>query len=100
MKYGGDTCIINIASTREILGFENVVKWSSQTEEDKQKYKDSIRNIHCLDSTVKIYITFGKREFYLIEETFPSISKAISLFQEFDTDPWFAQAILLIESPG
>jgi len=100
MDYGSDTCIINIAATREVLGFENVVKWGYQSEEEKQHYKDSVRVVHCLDSTTKIYVTFGKRDFYLIEETFPSISKAIVLFQEFETDPWFAQAILLIESPG
>ena len=100
MDYSSDTCVINIAATRKILGYENFVKWSSQTEEEKKLYKDSVRKIHNLDSVTKIYITSGKKEFYLIEETLPSISRAINLFQEFGTDPWFAQAILLIESPG
>ncbi len=100
MDYRSDTCIVNIAATREILGYESVTKWSSQTEIEKQLYKDSVRQIHQLDSITKIYITTGKKDFYLIEETFPSISKAIDLFQQFGTDPWFAQAILLIESPG
>lgn len=100
MNYGADTCIINIAATRQILGYENVVKWTAQSEDQKLLYKDSVRTVHNLDSNERIYVTFGKRDFYLIEETFPSVSKAIALFQEFKTDPWFAQAILLIESPG
>ena len=30
----------------------------------------------------------------------PDISKAIRVFQQNDVDPWYAQTILLIESPG
>ena len=100
MNLSGDTCIVNIADTREILGYVEKDKWFDQDEEEKKSYKDSVIDYNCLDSNTKIYITSGKKEFYLIEEVIPSISKAITVFQDNNVDPWYAQSILLIESPA
>lgn len=99
MKLGPDTCIINIASSRKILCFENTEFWSNQTEDQKLKYKDSLRLLNCLEDDSKIYVTSGKRDFYLVNKTMPSISKAVNIFDDNNVDPWYAQAILLIESP-
>lgn len=95
-----DSCLINIAATRTILGRDSFVKWKAQTEEEKLIYKDSVRKIFGLDSSEKIYVTSGKSHFYQFQKVIPSISKAIPLFKSYNTDPWYAQAILLIESPG
>jgi len=95
-----DSCLINIAATREILGKDSFVKWKAQTEAQKLVYKDSVRKVFHLDSTEKIYVTSGKSHFYAFEKVIPSISKAIPIFKKYNTDPWYAQAILLIESPG
>jgi len=100
INLSSDTCVINIADTRKILGYISKNKWFDQTEDEKTNYKDSVIDYHCLDSNTKIYVTTGKKEFYLIEEVIPSISKAISVFQENNVDPWYAQSILLIESPA
>ena len=100
MNLSSDTCIVNIADTREILGYVEKDKWFDQDEEEKKSYKDSVIDYNCLDSNTKIYITSGKKEFYLIEEVIPSISKAITVFQDNNVDPWYAQSILLIESPA
>ena len=53
----------------------------------------------CLDSNTKLYITTGKK-FYQIEEVIPSIASAIEIFYANGVDPWYAQSILLIESPA
>jgi len=95
-----DSCIINIAATRTILGKESFVKWKAQTEPQKGLYKDSVRKQYGLASDVKIYVTSGKSHFYQVEKVMPSISKAVEAFERYRTDPWYAQAILLIESPG
>ena len=100
MNLTSDTCIVNIAETREILGYINKSKWFDQDEEQKKSYKDSVIDYNCLDSNTRIYITTGKKDFYLIEEVIPSISKAITVFQDNYVDPWYAQSILLIESPA
>lgn len=95
-----DSCIINIASSRTILTTINQELWFSQTEDEKKQFKDSIKEYFCLDSTTKLYVTTGKKEFYQIQEVIPSIESAIEIFQDNDVDPWFAQSILLIESPA
>ena len=95
-----DSCIINIAATRTILGKESFIKWKAQTEIQKSLYKDSVRKQFGLATDLKIYVTSGKSHFYQIEKVMPSISKAVDAFEKYRTDPWYAQAILLIESPG
>jgi len=100
MNLSSDTAIINIAASRKILDNILMKNWNIKTDEEKLSFKDSVRNTHNLTDSTKIYITSGRKEFYLINSTIPSISKAIELFSYFKTDPWYAQAILLIESPG
>ena len=100
MSLNSDICIVNIADTRQILGYVDKTRWYDQTEEEKKLFKDSVIGYNCLDSNSRIYITSGKKDFYLIEEVIPSISKAINIFQDNYVDPWYAQSILLIESPA
>ncbi len=100
MDLPSDSCIINIAATRQILGRDSFVAWKKQTEPEKGAYKDSVRKMYNLADTVKIYVTSGKNHFYNVEKVMPSISRAVDIFQQYGTDPWYAQAILLIESPG
>ena len=95
-----DTCLINIASTREILNSVDRKYWFNQSEDEKKEFKDSVINYFCLDTSTKLYITTGKKEFYQIEEVIPSIASAIEIFLANGVDPWFAQSILLIESPA
>ena len=95
-----DTCLINIASTREILNSVDRKLWFNQSEDEKKEFKDSLINYFCLDTSTKLYITTGKKEFYQIEEVIPSIASAIEIFLANGVDPWFAQSILLIESPA
>ena len=99
MKLSPDTCIINIAASREILCYEPTELWSGQSSDQKQAYKDSLKLLYCLDDETKIYVTSGKKDFYLVNKTMPSISKAVNVFDACKVDPWYAQAILLIESP-
>ena len=95
-----DTCLINIPSTREILNSVNRKFWFNQSEDEKKEFKDSVINYFCLDPSTKLYVTTGKKEFYQIEEVIPSIASAIEIFHANGVDPWFAQSILLIESPA
>jgi hypothetical protein len=95
-----DTCIINIAKTRQILNYIDRDIWFSQSEEEKKDFKDSLINLLSLQPDNKLYITTGKKEFYQIEEVIPSIANAIEIFHSNGVDPWFAQSILLIESPA
>ena len=48
----------------------------------------------------KVFMTTGKNDFYHFNAVIPSISKGIEVFNQNGVDPWYAQAILMIESPG
>ena len=95
-----DTCIINIAYCRKPVNKINRVIWMNQTEPEKLCFKDSVCRVHGLDSATNLYVTTGKGEFYEVKKTLPDINKAISIFEKNYCDPWYAQTILLIESPG
>lgn len=100
MNLSKDSCLVNIARNRKVLIKDSFLKWGEKTEEQKKNYKDSIRHVFKLDSTEKIYVTSGRNHFYNFNKVIPSISKAIPIFEYYNTDPWYAQAILLIESPA
>lgn len=100
MRLSPDSCLINVASTREIIAVWSVQDWNGQSDLEKDKYRDSIRESRNLDSDARIYCTTGKNDFYKFDLVYPTISKGIEAFEENNVDPWYAQAILLIESPG
>jgi hypothetical protein len=100
MKLSPDSCLINVASNRQILLKMSNKDWSKQSEARKTIFKDSIKLANSVDSTDKIFVTTGKNDFYKFHEVYPSISNGILAFESQGVDPWYAQAILLIESPG
>ncbi len=95
-----DTCIINVASCRKPLDKVSRTLWMNQSELEKKIYKDSICSLNCFDEGTNLFVTSGKAEFYELKKVLPDISKAIRVFQQNNCDPFYAQAILLIESPG
>lgn len=95
-----DSCVINIAKTREIVAQFSVDDWNIFSDAQKDTYRDSIRKQHQLTSEDKIYMTTGKADFYAFDRVLPTISKGVQVFKDENVDPWYAQAILMIESPG
>lgn len=100
MTLSPDSCVINIAKTREIVARMSVEDWDKWSDEHKDDYRDSIREFHNLQEEDKVYMTTGKSDFYAFDLALPTISKGVEVFKEQGVDPWYAQAILLIESPG
>lgn len=100
MLLSPDSCLINVASNRVILKKMSIKEWNLQTESEKELFKAELRKQNGLSSTEKIFVTTGKNDFYKFKEVYPSLSKGVAAFEKFGVDPWYAQAILLIESPG
>lgn len=100
MLLSPDSCIINVASSRQVLLKMSNKQWQKQSETQKSLFKDSLKRAFNVDSTDKIFVTTGKNDFYKFNEVYPSISRGILAFESQGVDPWYAQAILLIESPG
>lgn len=95
-----DSVLINVGSTRQIITKMSNKDWHAQTEAQKTIFKDSIRTLYSLNADERINVTTGKKDFYRFDLVFESLPKGVSAFEGFGVDPWYAQSILLIESPG
>lgn len=95
-----DSVLVNVGSTRQIITKMSNKDWHAQTEAQKTIFKDSIRTLLGLSETERINVTTGKNDFYRFDLVFESLPKGVSAFEQFGVDPWYAQSILLIESPG
>jgi hypothetical protein len=100
MQMSPDSSIVNVASSRQMVCEIDNTGYFTCTSARKVEFKDSLRQENDLDSQERIYVTTGKNHFYQFSKALPSIQKAIPIFEKNGVDPWYAQAILLIECPG
>ncbi len=100
MQVPPSVSILNVAATRQILEVMPLSQWDLKGDAEKELYKDSLCLNKGLDTTTRVFMTTGKSDFYAFDKVFPSITRGVDKFIEYDTDPWYAQAILMIESPG
>ncbi|MEM6804298.1 MAG: transglycosylase SLT domain-containing protein [Bacteroidota bacterium] len=92
--------ILNIADTRNVLNTFQTAYYDTLEAPVKRSFKDSILQLCDLPPNTRLYVTYGKSDFYQLRKVLPSIGEGIQYFLEEKTDPWYAQSILLIESPG
>ncbi len=92
--------LISASDNREILGIIGTKCYDRRSSSGQKYFKDSTKAALGLEYHRNILVTNGKKDFYLIQETIPNISRAIDVFMAEGVDPWYAQAILMIESPG
>ena len=95
-----DSVLINVASNRTILSKMSYKDWHKQTESQKLHTKDSLRIAYGLNPSTTLNVTTGKSDFYRFHDVYSSLSQGVKAFEKVDVDPWYAQSILLIESPG
>ncbi|MBL4670530.1 MAG: transglycosylase SLT domain-containing protein [Flavobacteriales bacterium] len=100
MTMGSDSALINIGSTRQIIKKVAVKDWNKLTDDSKNALRDSVKKYYGLPEEEHVYMTSGKKEFYDFEKVIPSIGRGIDIFNQNRVDPFYAQAILLIESPN
>lgn len=100
MNLDADSSIVNVATHRIAIEKVHTKKWSVLPDGQKACYKDSVRSGLGLDSNHRILVTGGKKFFYDFKKAFNQFEKGINCFIENDVDPWYAQSILLIESPN
>ena len=100
MNLHHDSCIVNIATHRNEIQRIHNDEWATRSDVSKGCFKDSVRGAYCLDSAHRILVTSGKKFFYDFNNAFNQFEKGINCFIENDVDPWYAQSILLIESPN
>jgi hypothetical protein len=100
MTMGDDSALINIGSTRQIIRKVAVKDWNKMSDSGKDAVRDSVKVHYGLPEEEHVYMTSGKKAFYDFDKVIPSIGQGIRIFNENNVDPFFAQAILLIESPN
>ncbi len=100
MNLHKDSALFNTPHTRNILSKEHIRNWESKDLVKKSCYKDSLRNWYCLDDSARILLTNGKSFFYDFEKASANFDRGINGFIANGVDPWYAQAILMIESPN
>lgn len=100
MKLDKDSALLNTPENRQVLAKVAVKDWEVQTEEQKARFKDSLRFTYCLSDSARILLTAGKSFFYDFTKASANFHKGINGFVNNNVDPWYAQAILLIESPN
>ncbi len=100
MNLSQDSAILCFHDNREIIQKIAILDWNSKSDSLKKIYKDSVRVIKKIDTNNRILITSGKKFFYDFEKTSKNFHQGINCFVANGVDPWYAQAILLIESPN
>lgn len=94
-----DSGVLNFAHNRRIIEIVHTKWWSHQSDEFKNSYRDSVRKCYQLSDTARVLFTTGKGHYYIWDSVFYLIDKAIQIFIDNNVDPWYAQSVLLIESP-
>lgn len=100
MNLHKDSALICISHNRCIIEKVSLNDWNLKSDSAKKYYRDSVRTALCIDTNSKILLTSGKKFFYDFDKTSLNFEKGIHCFIENGVDPWYAQAILLIESPN
>ena len=100
MTMEADSALINIGSTRQIIKKVSVKVWDKLSDDSKDVIRDSVKNHYGLPEDEHVYMTSGKKAFYDFQKVIPSIGRGIEIFNANNVDPFYAQVILLIESPN
>jgi hypothetical protein len=100
MLLSPDSVLVNIGSNRRIVARMHSRYWNGRTDAQKTHFRDSVKLSLGLPADERILVTTGKNDFYRFDLVFENLPKGVECFNEYGVDPWYAQSILLIESPG
>ncbi|MFK7970919.1 MAG: transglycosylase SLT domain-containing protein [Bacteroidia bacterium] len=100
MATSSDSFLINEPVTRTLVGKVSRMKWEFMSGAKRQLMLDGFRKRFNIAPNTRLVFTEGRKEYYNPSPVLSNISKAIEVFEQSGVDPWYAQAILLIESPG
>ena len=100
MNLGEDSALVCFAHNRNVIDVLDLKTYDRRNEAFKKSYRDSLKCCYSLDSSCRVLVTGGKRFFYDFDKASVNFQRGIHCFIQNEVDPWYAQAILLIESPN
>ncbi len=95
-----DSLVVSLGHNRKVINKFHHKEWKVKNDSIRQAYRDSVRCQHNLDTNAHVLVTGSKKFFYDFDKAFNNFDKGINCFVNNGVDPWYAQAILLIESPN
>lgn len=95
-----DSALFCHSNSRLVIDKVHVKSWNTLSDLQKAGYRDSLRYKNCLTDSTRILMVEGKSFFYDFSKAYLNLHQGIADFVANDVDPWYAQAILLIESPN
>lgn len=100
MNTSKDTFVFYSSPEKLILCTIPASTYNLYTAIEKDKFKDSLRLANGLVADKRIMYAMGRNHFYNVSSVVSDIEKSNVIFKKQGVDPFYAQAILLIESPG
>jgi tRNA-binding EMAP/Myf-like protein len=100
MQLSPDSCVVSQGADKKIRKIIPSNLWKTYTDEQKDKAKELLKVELNIKPDELLTVVVGKSNFYLFDVVYPSLTKGVAAFEKNKVDPWYAQAILLIESPG
>ncbi len=95
-----DSALLCHSNSRCVIDKVHIKNWNTFSDIQKISYRDSLRYEYCLSDSARILLVEGKSFFYDFSKAYLNLHQGITDFIANDVDPWYAQAILLIESPN
>lgn len=100
MNTSKDTFVFYASPEKVVLCSIGADVYSNFSDLQKNVFKDSLRAKYNLASDKRIMYAMGRNHFYNVSSVVSDIEKSNLIFKQQGVDPFYAQAILLIESPG
>ena len=100
MQLTPDSCVVSQGPDKKIRKIMPSNLWKTYSDEQKDKAKELLKVELNIKPDELLTVVVGKSNFYLFDVVYPSLTKGVAAFEKNKVDPWYAQAILLIESPG
>ena len=100
MQLSPDSCVVSQGPDKKIRKIMPSNLWKTYSDEQKDKAKELLKVELNIKPDELLTVVVGKSNFYLFDVVYPSLTRGVAAFEKNKVDPWYAQAILLIESPG
>lgn len=98
MQLEPDMSMIYAPRTRKILSHIPTIIWKGFDRYQRYQYLQDIRKQYNIKG--KLFVAQGKSHFYRFHQVLPELKGVIDIFHRQGVDPWYAQSVLMIESPG
>lgn len=101
ISLGDDSSLANVFTTRQVLrAFPRTVIDSLERIGKLDSLRKELRAEYGIEPHERVLFTRGKGWFYNYSSVSLKIARAIHIFDSLGVDPFYAQSVLLIESPG